>query len=227
MGERPGAPVTLCTNHCAPGDRRGDHQGAGAGLSRTARWRGGGGASASRSRASTRAPGKPFIWHMFQARPGGGASPVGRRLAGGRRVAGGRRHQVRQHRGDRGALPAVLPPPRVPARIAAATGSYRGGPGCVLELVAEIDEPARGNTAGDGVHYGACGILGGADGAAASLPAAFRQAASSARSRPRRPAIVSGQATCSTSSRAAAAAGAIRRSASRRHASATPSMRFV
>ena len=31
-------------------------------------------------------------------------------------------------------------------------------------MVAEIDEPARGNTAGDGVRYGACGILGGKDG---------------------------------------------------------------
>ena len=31
-------------------------------------------------------------------------------------------------------------------------------------MVAEIDEPARGNTAGDGVKYGACGILGGKDG---------------------------------------------------------------
>ena len=43
-------------------------------------------------------------------------------------------------------------------------GQYRGGPGGVLEMVAEIDEPARGNTAGDGVKYGACGILGGKDG---------------------------------------------------------------
>jgi N-methylhydantoinase B len=33
-----------------------------------------------------------------------------------------------------------------------------------LELAVEIAEPARGNTAGDGVKYGACGILGGADG---------------------------------------------------------------
>jgi N-methylhydantoinase B len=31
-------------------------------------------------------------------------------------------------------------------------------------MVAEIDEPARGNTAGDGVRYGACGMLGGDDG---------------------------------------------------------------
>ncbi len=44
-------------------------------------------------------------------------------------------------------------------------GQYRGGPGCVAEIVVEIDEPALGNTAGDGVRHGACGILGGEDGA--------------------------------------------------------------
>jgi N-methylhydantoinase B len=31
-------------------------------------------------------------------------------------------------------------------------------------MVVETDEPAIGNTAGDGVKYGACGILGGEDG---------------------------------------------------------------
>jgi N-methylhydantoinase B len=31
-------------------------------------------------------------------------------------------------------------------------------------MVVEIEEPALGNTAGDGVRHGACGILGGTDG---------------------------------------------------------------
>src|SRR6267378_4102088 len=44
-------------------------------------------------------------------------------------------------------------------------GAYRGGPGGILEMVVEIAEPALGNTAGDGIRYGACGILGGEDGA--------------------------------------------------------------
>ncbi len=106
---------------------------------------------------------KPFIWHMFQARPGGGASPVGDGWpAGGEwQAAGGikfgslevtevrfplffRTHEFRPGSGG--------------------DGQYRGGPGCVLEMVAEIDEPAKGNTAGDGVKYGACGMLGGNDG---------------------------------------------------------------
>jgi N-methylhydantoinase B len=43
-------------------------------------------------------------------------------------------------------------------------GRYRGGPGGVVEMVVETAEPAVGNTAGDGVRHGACGILGGLDG---------------------------------------------------------------
>ncbi|MBV9015095.1 MAG: hydantoinase B/oxoprolinase family protein, partial [Alphaproteobacteria bacterium] len=43
-------------------------------------------------------------------------------------------------------------------------GQYRGGPGGIVEMVVETAEPAVGNTAGDGVKHGACGILGGADG---------------------------------------------------------------
>jgi N-methylhydantoinase B len=35
----------------------------------------------------------------------------------------------------------------------------------VVEMSVETAEPAVGNTAGDGVRHGACGILGGADGA--------------------------------------------------------------
>jgi N-methylhydantoinase B len=158
----PGAPVTLCTNHCgqeiieaiikalAPScpDR------AMAGWGRRFR---------IAIQGSDPRNGKRFIWHMFQARPGGGASPAGDGWPGGGewQAAGGikfgslevtevrfplffRTHEFRPGSGG--------------------DGQYRGGPGCVLEFVAEIDEPARGNTAGDGVKYGACGMLGGQDG---------------------------------------------------------------
>jgi N-methylhydantoinase B len=33
-----------------------------------------------------------------------------------------------------------------------------------MDLVVEIDKPAKGNTAGDGARHGACGLMGGADG---------------------------------------------------------------
>ena len=106
---------------------------------------------------------KPFIWHLFQARPGGGASPAGDGWPGGGewQAAGGIKFgslevtevrfpfffRVHEFRPDSGGA-----------------GEFRGGPGCVLEMVAEIAEPAVGNTAGDGVRHGACGILGGEDG---------------------------------------------------------------
>jgi N-methylhydantoinase B len=158
----PGAPVTLATNHCgqeiieaiikalAPAcpDR------AMAGWGRRFRI-----ALQGRDPRS----GKPFIWHFFQARPGGGASVAGDGWpgAGEWQAAGGikfgslevtevrfplffRRHEFRPNSGG--------------------VGKYRGGPGGVAEIVVETAEPAVGNTAGDGVRYGACGILGGADG---------------------------------------------------------------
>ena len=44
-------------------------------------------------------------------------------------------------------------------------GQHRGGLGVALDLELEIAGEARANTAGDGVRHGACGLLGGEDGA--------------------------------------------------------------
>jgi len=159
----PGAPVTLATNHCAQEileaiikalapacpDR------AMAGWGRRFRI-----AIQGKDPRSD----KPFIWHFFQARPGGGGSPAGDGWpgAGEWQAAGGikfgslevtevrfplffRRHEFRADSGGE--------------------GKFRGGTGGVAEVVVETAEPAVGNTAGDGVRYGACGILGGIDGA--------------------------------------------------------------
>jgi N-methylhydantoinase B len=159
---RPGAPVTLCTNHCgqeiieaiiraltpACPER------AMAGWGR-------------RFRLAVQGVdprnGKPFIWHLFQARPGGGGSSAGDGWpgAGEWQAAGGikfgslevqevrfplhfRRHEFRPD--------------------SAGDGRHRGGPGGELELIIETSEPALGNTAGDGVKYGACGLNGGENG---------------------------------------------------------------
>ena len=159
----PGLPVTLCTNHCgqeileaiikalAPACP----ERAMAGWGRRFR--------IAIQGVDPRTD-KPFIWHMFQARPGGGGSVAGDGWpgAGEWQAAGGikfgslevtevrfplffRSHEFRTGSGG--------------------AGKYRGGPGGVMEFVAEIAAPARANTAGDGVRYGACGILGGEDGA--------------------------------------------------------------
>jgi N-methylhydantoinase B len=160
---RPGKPVTLCTNCCgqeimeaiikalAPAcpDR------AMAGWGRRFR---------IAIQGVDPRNGKTFIWHMFQARPGGGASPAGDGWpgAGEWQAAGGikfgslevaearfplffRRHEFRPDSGG--------------------DGRFRGGPGGELEFAVEVAEPAVANTAGDGVKYGSCGILGGADSA--------------------------------------------------------------
>jgi N-methylhydantoinase B len=157
-----GAPVTLATNHCAQEimeavikalapacpDR------AMAGWGRRFR---------IAIQGTDPRSGRGFIWHMFHARPGGGASPAGDGWpgAGEWQAAGGikfgsvevtevrfplffRRHEFRPDSGGE--------------------GQYRGGVGSELELVVEVKEPARGNTAGDGVRHGACGLLGGSDG---------------------------------------------------------------
>ncbi|MBV8889745.1 MAG: hydantoinase B/oxoprolinase family protein, partial [Alphaproteobacteria bacterium] len=159
----PGAPVTLATNHCgqeiieaiikalAPAcpDR------AMAGWGRRFRI-----AIQGQDPRTER----PFIWHFFQARPGGGASPAGDGWPGGGewQAAGGikfgslevtevrfplffQRHEFRPDSGG--------------------AGEYRGGPGGIVEMIVETADPAVGNTAGDGVKHGACGILGGTDGA--------------------------------------------------------------
>ncbi len=159
---RPGAPVTLCTNHCGQeiieaiirALSLACPQRAMAGWGRRFR--------VAMQGVDPRS-GKPFIWHLFQARPGGGASAAGDGWpgAGEWQAAGGikfgslevqevrfplhfRRHEFRRDSGG--------------------DGRYRGGPGGELELIVETNAPVRANTAGDGVKYGACGLLGGEDG---------------------------------------------------------------
>jgi N-methylhydantoinase B len=158
-----GAPLTLCTSHCAneiveaivkavaPAcpDR------AMAGWGRRFR---------IAIQGEDPRSGRPFIWHLFHARPGGGASPAGDgwHSAGEWHAVGGikfgsvevaearfplffRRHELRPD--------------------SAGAGRFRGGAGTELELAMETTKPALGNTAGDGARHGACGLLGGKDAA--------------------------------------------------------------
>jgi N-methylhydantoinase B len=108
--------------------------------------------------------GRGFIWHLFQARPGGGGSIAGDgynsvgewHSAGGIKFGSIEVAEVRfpflflhhEYRPDSGG-----------------DGEYRGGTGGDLEMVIETAKPAVGNTAGDGVRHGARGIRGGKDGA--------------------------------------------------------------
>jgi N-methylhydantoinase B len=107
--------------------------------------------------------GREFIWHLFHARPGGGASSAGDGWSsiGEWHTVGGlkfgsievaearfplhfRRHEFLEN--------------------SAGDGQFRGGLGVALDLVFEAAKPVLGNTAGEGTHHGSCGILGGKDG---------------------------------------------------------------
>lgn len=108
------------------------------------------------------ATGRGFIWHLFHARPGGGASPggdgwssigewhsVGGLKFGSIEVAEARfplhfrRHEFLANSGG--------------------DGQYRGGLGVALDLEFETEKPALGNTAGEGTVHGSAGMLGGED----------------------------------------------------------------
>ncbi len=106
---------------------------------------------------------RPFIWHLFQARPGGGGSSVGDgyNSVGEWHSAGGIKFgsiEVAEARFPFLFLHHEFRPD------SAGDGTFRGGTGADLEMVVETAVPALGNTAGDGIRHGARGMLGGGDG---------------------------------------------------------------
>src|SRR5437588_2862668 len=108
--------------------------------------------------------GRDFIWHMFHARPGGGASSGGDGWS-----SIGEWHSVGGLKFGSIEVAEV----RFPLHFrhhefrvgSGGDGQFRGGLGVALDLVVETEKPALANTAGDGARYGACGMLGGDDGA--------------------------------------------------------------
>jgi len=162
------APVTLCTNHCAQDIAEAMWKALAASCpDRTiAGW-------SKRFRIAIQgvnpATKRPFIWHLFHARGGGGGCnvgdgwpTVGEGQAGGGIKFGSievaetrfplffERHEFRPDSGG--------------------GGTFRGGVGSVLRLRMETKAPATANTAGEGVKYAPYGLLGGADG----LPHRYR-----------------------------------------------------
>jgi len=164
----PPAPVTLSTNHC--GQEIGEaviKALAGACPERAvAGW-------SRRFRIAIRgvdpATGRPFIWHMFHARGGGGASAAGDGwpTAGEGQAAGGIKFgsvEVTEVR-----FPLFLERHEFRSDSGGA-GKFRGGVGSVLVMRAEVAEPAVANTAGDGVRHAPYGLFGGEEG----LPHRYR-----------------------------------------------------
>ncbi len=107
---------------------------------------------------------RPFIWHMFHARPGGGASSGGDgwHNSGEWHSAGGLKFgsiEVAETR-----FPLHFPVHEFRSD-SGGDGQYVGGTGVDMELVVETEAPAIANIAGDGIRHGARGMLGGEDGA--------------------------------------------------------------
>lgn len=107
--------------------------------------------------------GRSFVWHLFHARPGGGASPAGDGwLCGGEwQAAGGTKYgsvEVAEVR-----FPLFFMRHEIRPGSGGA-GQHRGGDGGAVLLRVESEGEALGNTAGDGVRHGSAGILGGQDG---------------------------------------------------------------
>jgi N-methylhydantoinase B len=108
--------------------------------------------------------GRGFIWHMFHARPGGGASANGDGWS-----SIGEWHSV----GGLKFGSVEVAEARFPLHFrrheflpdSGGDGQFRGGLGVALDLVFETEKPALGNTAGEGTRHGSCGMLGGNDSA--------------------------------------------------------------
>jgi N-methylhydantoinase B len=160
---REGAPVTMCTSHCsneiieaiivalaqACPDR------AMGGWGRRLR---------IALNGTDPRTGRRFIWHMFQARPGGGGSAVGDGYStiGEWHSAGGIKFgsiEVAETR-----FPLVFETHEYRPG-SGGEGQYRGGNGGDMRLRVEASGVTYANTAGEGVVHGARGINGGLDGA--------------------------------------------------------------
>ncbi len=106
--------------------------------------------------------GRRFVWHMFHARPGGGASPRGDgwSTAGEWHSVGGIKFgsiEVTEAR-----FPLLFESHEFRPG-SGGDGQYRGGLGTSMDLRVEV--PAFAHTAGEGIRHGAAGISGGQDGA--------------------------------------------------------------
>ena len=157
-----GAPVTLSTNHCGQEILEAVMNALGQSCPdrRMAAW-----GKRFRIAITGQDPrrGRPFVWHLFHARPGGGGSIAGDGwpCGGEWQAAGGikfgsvemaearfplffQRHEFRPGSGG--------------------DGTHRGGLSGEALIRVESAGPATGNTAGDGARHGPAGLAGGRNG---------------------------------------------------------------
>jgi len=160
---REGAPVTMCTSHCS----NEIIEAIIVALSKACPERAMGGwgrrLRIALSGADPRT-GRRFIWHMFQARPGGGGSAAGDGYSaiGEWHSAGGIKFgsiEVAEMR-----FPLVFETHEYRPG-SAGDGQFRGGYGGDMRMRVEAAGTTLANTAGECVVHGARGMCGGQDGA--------------------------------------------------------------
>lgn len=160
---KPGAPVTLCTSHCSQDivEAIVDAIAPACPERAMAGW-------GRRFRIAIKGtyPGsdRPFIWHLFHARPGGGASSGGDgwHAAGEWHTVGGLKFgsvEVAEAR-----FPLFFENHEFRPR-SGGDGQFVGGAGGQLRLRLETERNAVANTAGEGTRIPAKGRGGGGDGA--------------------------------------------------------------
>jgi N-methylhydantoinase B len=159
---REGAPVTMCTSHCS----NEIIEAIIVALAKACPERAmGGWGRRLRIALNGTDPrtGRRFIWHMFQARPGGGGSVAGDGYStiGEWHSAGGIKFGSIEAAETR--FPLVFETHEYRPG-SAGDGEYRGGYGGDMRLRVETEGVTYANTAGEGVVYGARGINGGQDG---------------------------------------------------------------
>ena len=160
---REGAPVTMCTSHCS----NEIIEAIIVALSQACPERAmGGWGRRLRIALNGQDPrtGRRFIWHMFQARPGGGGSAAGDGYStiGEWHSAGGIKFgsiEVAETR-----FPLVFETHEYRPG-SAGDGRFRGGYGGDMRLRVESVGKTVANMAGEGIVHGARGMLGGHDGA--------------------------------------------------------------
>lgn len=160
---REGAPVTMCTSHCS----NEIIESIIVALAQACPDRAmGGWGRRLRIALNGEDPrtGRRFIWHMFQARPGGGGSVAGNGYSaiGEWHSAGGIKFgsiEVAETR-----FPLVFETHEYRPG-SAGDGRFRGGYGGDMRLRVEAGPGTIANTAGEGVVHGARGMNGGSDGA--------------------------------------------------------------
>jgi len=148
--------VTLCTSHPSNEIVEAIIKAMSAFVFRTRHGGDGAGASGLRYRRRSAQRSGISSWHMFQARPGGGASSGGDGWSsiGEWHTVGGIKFgsiEVAEVR-----FPLALSSPRISCR-SGGDGQFRGGLGVALDLVLETAKTSACEHGRDGVRYGPCG----------------------------------------------------------------------